>query len=79
MAGLLLWGRLLTSWSLPNTWQRLLPIEMLAVMTWSLATKGYLQSKGTSCIHRPIGSIRKVVRLVTGPKEIAARGSGRVL
>ena len=28
---------------------------------------------------RPVGSIRKVVRLVTGPKEIAARGSGGAL
>ena len=30
-------------------------------------------------VNRPVGSIRKVVRLVTGPKEIAARGSGRAL
>ena len=30
-------------------------------------------------IIRPVGSIRKVVRLVTGPKEIAARGSGGAL
>ena len=28
---------------------------------------------------RPVGSIRKVVRLVTGPNEIAARGSGGAL
>ena len=28
---------------------------------------------------RPVGSIGKVVRLVTGPKEISARGSGGAL
>ena len=28
---------------------------------------------------RPVGSIRKVVRLVTGANEIAARGSGGAL
>ena len=33
-----------------------------------------------ACHHvRPVGSIRKVVRLVTGPNEIAGRGSGGAL
>ena len=35
--------------------------------------------KGLVTLFRPVGSIRKVVKLVSGPKEIAARGSGGAL